>query len=389
MFNRTRFALARKRRGLTKRNLAADVGVTERSISAYESGATHPEKETIIKIAQVLRFPESFFFADDVDELTPDIASFRAMTKMTAGQRDMALSSGTIALMLNDWLEDRFSLPSPNLPDLGRTGNSDVHRAQSKIERSSEGDAFPAQGNEHDPEACAEALREFWGIGELPIKTMITLLEAHGIRVYSLAIDAREVDAFSMWHNDKPFVFLNTNKTAERCRFDAAHELGHLVMHRHGAPHGQEAERQANAFGSAFLMPRRSVLANAPRAATLNSLVSHKKYWTVSAAALNYRLHSLGLTTAWNYRTLCIQLSELGRNKEPECAPFETSQVLSKVFTALRDEGITKFDVAKAINVTPEEIDELTFGLMLNVLQGGRPTGDTTKTSRANLRLVQ
>lgn len=389
MFNRTRFALARKRRGLTKRTLAADVGVTERSISAYESGATHPEKETIIKIAQVLRFPESFFFADDVDELTPDIASFRAMTKMTAGQRDMALSSGAIALMLNDWLEDRFSLPSPNLPDLGRTGNAEARRAPSKIERSSEGDAFPAQGKEHDPEACAEALREFWGIGELPIKNMITLMEANGIRVYSLAIDAREVDAFSMWHDNKPFVFLNTNKTAERCRFDAAHELGHLVMHRHGAPHGQEAEREANAFASAFLMPRRSVLANAPRAATLKSLISHKKYWTVSAAALNYRLHSLGLTTAWNYRTLCIQLSELGRNKEPESAPFETSQVLSKVFTALRDEGITKFDVAKAINVTPEEIDELTFGLMLNVLQGGKAAGDSTNTSRAKLRLIQ
>lgn len=389
MFNRTRFALARKRRGLTKRTLAADVGVTERSISAYESGATHPEKETIIKIAQVLRFPESFFFADDVDELTPDIASFRAMTKMTAGQRDMALSSGAIALMLNDWLEDRFSLPSPNLPDLGRTGNSEARRAPSKIERSSEGDAFPSQGNEHDPEACAEGLREFWGIGELPIKNMITLMEAHGIRVYSLAIDAREVDAFSMWHDNKPFVFLNTNKTAERCRFDAAHELGHLVMHRHGAPHGQEAEREANAFASAFLMPRRSVLANAPRAVTLKSLISHKKYWTVSAAALNYRLHSLELTTSWSYRTLCIQLSELGRNKEPESAPFETSQVLSKVFTALRDEGITKFDVAKAINVTPEEIDELTFGLMLNLLQGGKAAGDATKTSRANLRLVQ
>ncbi|WP_419757134.1 ImmA/IrrE family metallo-endopeptidase [Teredinibacter turnerae] len=75
---------------------------------------------------------------------------------------------------------------------------------------------------------------------------------------------------------DIPFVFLNTKKTAERCRFDAAHELGHLVMHCHGAPQGQEAEKEANAFASAFLMPRRSVLANAPRSATLKSLISHK-----------------------------------------------------------------------------------------------------------------
>ncbi|WP_327735886.1 ImmA/IrrE family metallo-endopeptidase [Streptomyces nojiriensis] len=44
-------------------------------------------------------------------------------------------------------------------------------------------------------------------------------------------------------------------KSAERSRFDAAHELGHLVMHgsdRECA--GPEAERQANDYASAFLM---------------------------------------------------------------------------------------------------------------------------------------
>ena len=65
MFNNTRFALARKRRGLTKRALAKEVGVTDRSITAYESGQTVPESQTIEKIANALRFPVEFFFADD------------------------------------------------------------------------------------------------------------------------------------------------------------------------------------------------------------------------------------------------------------------------------------------------------------------------------------
>lgn len=390
MFNCTRFALARKRRGMTKRTLAERVGVTERSVSAYESGATCPEQDTVGKIAQALAFPQAFFFADDVDELTPDVASFRAMTKMTAAQRDMALGAGSIALMLNDWMEERFALPEPEVPDLGRSAPSGELRGLNGI-KSDEGDHYPATGREHDPESCAEALRQSWGLGELPIKNMISLLEARGIRVYSLAIDAREVDAFSMWYGGKPFVFLNTNKTAERCRFDAAHELGHLVMHRHGAPHGQEAEREANAFASAFLMPRRSVLANAPRTATLPSLIAHKKYWTVSAAALNYRLHSLGLTTDWTYRTLCVQLSQLGRGREPDGVPFEISQVLSKVFAALREEGITKFDVANDLMVTPEEIDELTFGLMISALRGGAAKDGTAQknTARPTLRVVK
>lgn len=386
MFNSTRFALARKRRGLTKRALAKDVGVTDRSITAYESGQTVPENQTIEKIAHALRFPVEFFCADDVEELPVEVASFRALTKMTAAQRDIALSAGAIALLLNQWIENKFDLPAPEFPEDYRI-SSDGKSKSGDHQESSEGAQYPDIGQENDPEAAAEMLRRYWDLGELPIKNMIAQLESKGVRVFSLSVDAREVDAFSMWYGDIPFVFLNTKKTAERCRFDAAHELGHLVMHRHGAPQGQEAEKEANAFASAFLMPRRSVLANAPRAATLKSLISHKKYWNVSAAALNYRLHSLNLTTDWTYRTLCIDLAKLGRDREPEPSPFETSQVLKKVFASLRQDGISKSDVARELLIQPEELNELTFGLMLNALDGN-PQGNLSPKSRPSLKLV-
>jgi len=68
-----------------------------------------------------------------------------------------------------------------------------------------------------------------------------------------------------MWKEGTPFIFLNSAKSAERGRHDAAHELGHLVLHRHGGPIGRKAEEQANAFASAFLMPRSSILAHVPR----------------------------------------------------------------------------------------------------------------------------
>ncbi|AKV96837.1 XRE family transcriptional regulator [Marinobacter sp. MA] len=387
MFNNTRFALARKRRGLTKRALAKEVSVTDRSITAYESGQTVPENHTVDKIANALRFPVEFFFADDVEELPVEVASFRALTKMTASKRDIALSAGAVALLLNRWIEGKFDLPSPEFPEDYRIA-SNVDLKIDAGQRSSEGDQYPGLGQKNDPESAAEMLRRYWDLGELPIKSMIALLESKGVRVFSLSVDAREVDAFSMWYGDIPFVFLNTKKTAERCRFDAAHELGHLVMHRHGAPQGQEAEKEANSFASAFLMPRRSVLANAPRTVTLKSLISHKKYWNVSAAALNYRLHSLNLTSDWTYRTLCIDLAKLGRDHEPEPSPFETSQVLKKVFASLREDGISKIDVARELLIEPEELDELTFGLMLNALSGNSPTNFSDR-SKPSLRLVK
>lgn len=388
MFNPTCFSLARKRRGMRKKELAQYIGVSERSISSYEKGEQQPETQTLKRIAEVLNFPIGFFTAADPDELTPDIASFRSMSKMSARQRDVALGAGSIALLLNEWIEARFNLPMHDLPDLSR----EPSKLTMLAERSDYEDdiPFPTPISANDPEAAAEALRYYWGLGELPIKNIIALLESKGIRVYSLAIDAKEVDAFSMWYDGKPFMFLNTYKSAEHCRFDAAHELGHIVLHRHGLSHGPELEREANAFASAFLMPRKSVLCNGPKAATLPGLVQHKKYWAVSVAALNYRLHSLGMTSDWTYRTLCIQIAEAGyRKREPNGSGHEKSVVLEKVFAALREEGITKTTVAEDLSIPVDEINALTFGLMLNVLQGGRTTeGSSSPKSRAPISVV-
>lgn len=379
MFNPQRFALARRRRGMKKRELATHIGVTERSVSGYESGTQEPEPGTLAKIAKTLRFPEAFFFGDDPEVPTPDVASFRSLSKMTAGLRDSALGAGAIALLLNDWIEQRFDLPKPDLPDLGSERAALVNfEALEKLEKSA-------------PEAAAEMLRAHWGLGEQPVKNMIALLESKGVRVYSLAIDAKEVDAFSMWSGGRPFMFLNTFKSAERCRFDAAHELGHLVMHQHAHPQGPDLEREANAFASAFLMPRASVLAMAPRSITIKSLIKYKKLWSVSVAALNYRLHSLGLSTEWAYRTLCIQIAQEGyRTEEPESIAHERSVVLEKIFAALRADGVGKAGVARELAISPEEINELTFGLMLNVLKGqsaNRP--DSGRKSGAHLRLIK
>lgn len=362
IFNPSRLTWARRRRGLTKTKLAASVGVELRSVSAYETGEFAPEADKLGRIARVLRFPEAFFFGDDLDAPAVDAASFRSLSKMTARQRDTALGSGAIALLLNEWIESRFELPKPEIPDLGRDAS---------------------------PEGAAEAVRKAWDLGELPIKNLVHLLEAKGVRVYSLAIDAAEVDAFSMWRQDRPFVFLNTLKSGEHSRFDAAHELGHLVLHRHAAPNGQEAEQDANAFASALLMPAASVKAHAPRFATIGQLIRLKKIWGVSLAAITYRLHKLGLLSDWHYRKLYIEISSRGyRKTEPDGGPREASQVLQKVFSALREEGISKHNIAASLNVHAEDVDELVFGLALTSLDGSGHPIVSSQRQRPNLTVV-
>jgi Zn-dependent peptidase ImmA (M78 family) len=203
---------------------------------------------------------------------------------------------------------------------------------------------------------------------------MVHLLEQHGIRVFSLAEECRQVDAFSVWREDKPFVFLNTIKSGERSRFDAAHELGHLVLHRHGGPRaGREAEQEADAFASAFLMPRRSVLAAAPTFPSVASLVTLKKEWNIAVSALARRLHDVGLLTDWNYRTMMIEMSGLGyRTSEPDAIQRETSQVLSKVFRSMRETGWTRTRLANELDIHTRDLDALVFGLAFVSLAGGR-----------------
>lgn len=359
MFNPNRLSVARKRRGLTKTELAKRAKIDLRSVTAYEAGDAPPKLETAESLAAATKFPIEFLYGDDLDEPEPDTASFRALSKMTATQRDMAISQGTLALHLSRWLETRFELPTPDLPDLSR---------------------------EETPEAAADSLRRHWGIGELSVRNMIHLLEAKGVRIFSLAINAREVDAFSLWKAATPFVFLNGNKSSEHSRYDAAHELGHLVLHRHGTPQGRDAEREADAFASAFLMPRASVIAHAVRNPSLSTLIKLKAIWTVSVAALNRRLFGVGMTSEWHYRTLCIELSKQGfRRREPREAPRETSHILPSIFGKLREDGISRAEVARTLTIPRAELEQLMFGLTMTSIDGGRKKTATGATPKLEL----
>jgi Zn-dependent peptidase ImmA (M78 family)/DNA-binding XRE family transcriptional regulator len=361
-FNYGRLDVARRRRGLTKTTLAQRAGISTRSLTAYERGEKEPGALTVASLATALSFPVRFFAGDDLDGPPLGASSFRALSTLTARQRDQALGSASLALRLSDWIAARFNLPEPDVPRLRAV----------------------------DPETAASAVRAAWGLGERPAPNMVHLLEAHGVRVFSLAEECKEVDAFSFWRGPTPYIFLNTMKSAERSRMDAAHELGHLVLHWRGGPQGREQEKEAQAFGSAFLMPRGSVLANAPRGARLDQLVKAKRRWKVALANLVYRMHSLGLLTDWQYRTLFVEIGRKGyRKKEPRAIERETSQVLGKVFRSLKDEGITKQRIAQELALPTEEITKVVFGLVLTSLAGeGEREEQPQPEQRPALRLV-
>src|SRR3981081_3129834 len=118
MFNRSRVLLARERRGVTKEALAAQSQISTRSLAAYESGAKTPAPRTIKVIAESLGFPISFFEGADLREPPHKAISFRALSHLSARDRDRAISSSTFALSLSQWIDARFNLPAIDVPRL-------------------------------------------------------------------------------------------------------------------------------------------------------------------------------------------------------------------------------------------------------------------------------
>lgn len=333
MFSASRLSLARKRRQYTKKELAEKAGITAVHLTRLESGgAGEPASATAQALAGALGYPLEFFFADDCEELTPDAVSFRSLSTLSARQRDAALAAGSIAFELHDWVASKFTLPEPQLLDL----------------------------RDEDPRAAAEALRSYWKIGAKPIDHMIKLLEAKGVRVFALAEQHKNVDAFSCWHGEVPFIFLNTFKSAERSRFDAAHELGHLVLHVHGANGNRDVEREADMFAAAFLVNRGDLISHLPKVRSLEQLIVMKKRWGISVTAMARSAFDAGLLTDWHYRDLCKQMSILGyRTKEPSGAPREKSVLWRMVFEELWKVGQTRETIARSLMVPAEEVEAL------------------------------
>lgn len=339
MFNPKRLSLAKSRRRLTSKALAEKTGLAQDTISRLETGITpNPDETTVLRLSQALGFPITFFEDADPEDIDTTAVSFRSFSKMSAKERDAAVAAGSLGLQLNRWVEGKFALPKPNLIDLSY---------------------------ERDPEVVAGLLRQHWGLGERPISSMLGLLETHGVRVFSLSENTASVNAFSFWRDGMPYVFLNNYKTAESSIFDTAHELGHLVMHRQDNPKEiKTAEREANAFAAAFLMPSKDVRARIARPITIANIISQKARWRVAAMALVVRLDSLKILTEWQYRSLCIELGRRGyRTAEPIGVERETSIIWRKVLAELWSEKTTKASIARDLHLPLDELEGLIWNL--------------------------
>lgn len=292
-----RLTEARLARQMSCAELGRIVGLTGQAIGYYEDGERRPDMSKLLLIADALGRTPSFFLRP-VRPVEGRIGTrfFRA-TGPRINRVNLALD------VRMKWLAELLSfivrkvlLPKTNLPEIQH--------------------ASPAGYSKAEIEAAAEQTRRFWGLGDGPIANVVALLETHGVVVTRFSLGSERIDAFSSWQAGKSHIVLGSDKrSAARSRFDAVHELAHLLLHRDISQEDLESkavlsriESEANTFAGAFLLPRRSLI-NEYYSTRLGHLEGLKARWRVSMQAIAHRSKQIGIMDEEQYVNFRKQMS--------------------------------------------------------------------------------
>ncbi|EJN04214.1 XRE family transcriptional regulator [Phyllobacterium sp. YR531] len=327
-----RIADARIALQLSRSDVARELNVSGTAVGYYENGDRRPDMNTLMQLSSVLKQPVSFFFKETSNKLQKKKVRFFRSVGPKSNKVNMALDVRTnwLSEFVDTLLGAGIRLPAPNVPlfnDVEPDGEFSLEQV----------------------EYIAARTRRHWALGDGPINNMVALLESQGVIVGRFGMASEKIDAFSCWIESTPFIILGSEKgSAVRSRFDAAHELGHLILHRDITLDDMESkstrlriEREANWFAGAFLVPKTALLREfySLRASHLKGL---KQRWLVSMQSIAHRARDIGVIDDNQYVSFRIQMTKRKElNKEPldDVIPIERPGLLYNAWRKLVDNG--------------------------------------------------
>lgn len=342
-FDARRLSLARRLTCMARTQLAQEAGVTPAAITQYERGINRPSIAVLGRLALALGVPVGFLSRGlHIPEVSAGSAHFRSLRSTPANRREQALAFGELALAVLEIIEQYVDLPRPALPSI------------------------PLQGVPTDEELSeiAQEARTRLGVASGPVPNVIRLLEAHGALVLRLPADQVDprVDAFSSSEtaSGRPLVLMSPLKDDRaRSRFDASHELGHLVMHEGVEPGSKIVEAQAMSFAAEFLMPAAEIREDLPTKVDWRAFHGLKRHWGVSLRALVYRAHKLGRLSDFSYRRANQQLQMWGNPEPGPLGPPESPTILGAAVDLLAQADTSVEDLAEAARIPAALIDRV------------------------------
>lgn len=348
-FQKDRLSQALAVRRLSQAQLASLVGVSPATVSKWRSGAQVPERDALERLATVVNVTPEWFTRSPIGKVSMPL--FRSNASALVAARAMlegrAEWAQDLALALSEFVDyPVLSLPTREFTD-------------------------PAQITAADIEQAAVDCRELWRLGRTAIQDVALAVEGAGIILIREETDIPQIEGLSTWSEvlERPIILLSADKdNGYRSRFDLAHELGHLILHKH-IPRPTERERyklleqQAHRFAGAFLLPAETFAHEIRVPATLDDLLLLKRRWGVSVAAMVMRLKALGIISEEESQTLFKRRSaRWGVKSEPGDGdrPPEKPRLLRRTIDLLVDEHIMPLEtIPRHIGLAARDVEML------------------------------
>lgn len=323
----------RQAQGLSLQDLADQleglgIKLSRAALSSYEMKKSSPKAKTLWGIAKILDTTMDYFVADGEAEIV--LQGFRKKASLSQTKVEQIKS------YIYDEIEKRIELDSI----LGEEAPQDspVQRMVSSLD---------------EAEDVAIEQRATWNLGDQPIASVTSLLEAKGWYVLQVP-DEQNFDGMAGYIEStrRPFVVSRLGITADRIRLNLLHEAGHAFV---AAQDDKASEKAAFRFAASFLYPRERVLEEFGRKRTsvdVEELLVAKACYGLSMQAIVYRLRDLDVISESHYILMCRYFSGMGfRVEEPGSSElkFEESPMVfkRKVHRALSEGLISASDAER------------------------------------------
>lgn len=348
-FKPERLKQALAARKFSQGQLATLVGVSAATVSKWRSGDQSPEADALDRLADKLSLASEWFTRPLLGEtLTP---KYRSNAQALASARSKLEARMEWAQEVAVKLGEFANYPLVNIPTRAFTDPDQISAA--------------------DIEQAAQECRDLWRLGRSPVQDLALAVESAGVILVREETEISSIEGLSCWSDvlQRPIILLSADKAnAFRSRFDLAHELAHIVLHKH-IPAATERERykqiekQAHQFAGAFLLPAETFAAEIQVPVTLDSLLILKQRWGVSVAAMLMRLEALGIIDSDDKLSLFKRRSaRWGAKSEPGDDKREPEQprLLRRTIELLISSGVMPASaIPRHLGLSPRDVEAI------------------------------
>lgn len=295
MFFGEKLQSVRELNGLSRKELADKLSLSEQAIWQYENQYTSPKFEVANELKTNFNVKNKFFYTEPFINNVAEVESiaYRAEDREARKKTKMETTFLDFISYFLEKFESKLNLPISSLPLLRDESIRFYNRSLETSDRLLQ------------LETLAENARKKLDIHSN--SELLYKLELSGIYVLEKNMGT-SIDAYSTWTSqEKPFIILgNKKKSAVRRNFDLAHELGHLLLHYKidmdslTKDEHKIIEKEANDFASFFLLPKDQFIkdfSTISKKSNPESYFDLKMKYMVSISALEYRAYKMRLLT--------------------------------------------------------------------------------------------